>query len=202
MSMVRNTLARSVGISCCRYGSEHAGSRAAKKKPNIVVLMADIGALGGGVTLGHPTPNIDRLAKEGALFSNWYGQASCTAGRASFQTGRIPIRSALSDVVVPGDRNGLLKETPTIACRAGECSSTADTSSTSARNVFIAGPVCQPQPISGRRSDRRNRETPFRNAICSGRPNHDHSAIGGAECSSTRRIDVSQLCRPLFARHR
>jgi arylsulfatase A-like enzyme len=63
--------------------------------------------------LGHPTPKIDH--KEGALFSDWYGQASCTAGRASFHTGRIPIRSALSDVVVPGDRNGLLKETPTIA---------------------------------------------------------------------------------------
>ena len=75
----------------------------------------DIGALGGGVALGHPTPNIDRLAKEGALFSDWYGQASCTAGRASFQTGRIPIRSALSVVVVPGDRNGLRRETPTIA---------------------------------------------------------------------------------------
>jgi arylsulfatase A-like enzyme len=87
----------------------------AQKKPNVVVLMADdvgsydIGALGGGVALGHPTPNIDRLAKEGALFSDWYGQASCTAGRASFQTGRIPIRSALSVVVVPGDRNGLRK---------------------------------------------------------------------------------------------
>jgi arylsulfatase A-like enzyme len=93
----------------------------AQKKPNVVVLMADdvgsydIGALGGGVALGHPTPNIDRLAKEGVLFSNWYGQASCTAGRASFQTARIPIRSALSVVVVPGDRNGLRKETPTIA---------------------------------------------------------------------------------------
>ena len=57
----------------------------------------------------------DRIAKEGALFTNWYGQASCTAGRASFMTGGIPIRSALSVVVVPGDRNGLRKETPTIA---------------------------------------------------------------------------------------
>ena len=97
------------------------GPAAAQKKPNVVVLMADdvgsydIGALGGGVALGHPTPNIDRLAQEGALFTDWYGQASCTAGRASFQTGRIPIRSALSVVVVPGDRNGLRKETPTIA---------------------------------------------------------------------------------------
>ncbi len=94
---------------------------AQQKRPNVVMLMtddigsADIGAYFGGASIGHPTPNIDRIAKEGALFTNWYGQASCTAGRASFMTGRIPIRSGLSVVVVPGDRNGLKKETPTIA---------------------------------------------------------------------------------------
>jgi arylsulfatase A-like enzyme len=92
------------------------------KRPNILILMTDdtgwndFGAYsGGGAALGHPTPNIDRVAAEGALFTNWYGQASCTAGRASFMTGRIPIRSALSVVVVPGDENGLKAETPTIA---------------------------------------------------------------------------------------
>src|SRR5277367_5367221 len=91
------------------------------KKPNIVMLMTDdtgwndFGAYGGGANLGHPTPNIDQVAREGALFTSWYGQASCTAGRASFITGRIPIRSALSVVVVPGDENGLTKNTPTIA---------------------------------------------------------------------------------------
>jgi arylsulfatase A-like enzyme len=95
---------------------------AAADKPNIVVLMTDdtgwndFGAYsGGGTALGHPTPNVDRLAKEGATFTSWYGQASCTAGRASFITGRIPIRSALSIVVTPGDMNYLRKETPTIA---------------------------------------------------------------------------------------
>jgi arylsulfatase A-like enzyme len=77
----------------------------AQKKPNIVILMTDdtgwgdFGYMGGGKALGHPTPNIDRIAAEGAVFTNWYGQASCTAGRASFITGRIPIRSALSIVV-------------------------------------------------------------------------------------------------------
>jgi arylsulfatase A-like enzyme len=85
----------------------------AQKKPNVVMLMTDdtgwtdFGVYLGGAALGHPTPNIDRIAKEGAMFTNWYGQASCTAGRASFMTGRIPIRSALSVVVVPGDPNGL-----------------------------------------------------------------------------------------------
>ena len=99
-----------------------AWAQAPAKKPNILVLMSDdtgwmdLGAYtGGGRALGHPTPNLDRLAKEGALFTSWYGQASCTAGRASFNTGRIPIRSALSIVVAPGDENSLRKETPTIA---------------------------------------------------------------------------------------
>jgi len=76
----------------------------------------DFGAYsGGGAALGHATPNIDRFAKEGAYFTSWYGQASCTAGRASFITGRIPIRTALSVVVAPADRNHLTKQTPTIA---------------------------------------------------------------------------------------
>jgi arylsulfatase A-like enzyme len=94
----------------------------AQKKPNILILMTDdtgwgdFGYIsGGGAALGHPTPNIDRMAKEGAVFTSWYGQASCTAGRCSFITGRIPIRSALSVVVAPGDENGLMKQTPTIA---------------------------------------------------------------------------------------
>src|SRR5260221_366075 len=69
----------------------------------------------GDAGLAHPTPNVDQIAKEGALFTSWYGQASCTAGRASFMTGRIPIRSGLSIVVAPGDENSLRKETPTIA---------------------------------------------------------------------------------------
>ena len=83
---------------------------AAQQKPTILILMTDdtgwndFGAYSvGGMSLGHPTPNIDRIVKEGAVFTNWYGQASCTAGRASFLTERIPICSALSIVVAPGD---------------------------------------------------------------------------------------------------
>ena len=84
------------------------------KKPNIVMLMTDdtgwndFGCYsGGGAALGHPTPNIDRIAKEGAMFTSWYGQASCTAGL--FHHRRIPIRSALSIVVAPGDENALAR---------------------------------------------------------------------------------------------
>ena len=97
-------------------------AEAQEKRPNVVMLMTDdtgwgdFGAYsGGGAGLGHPTPNVDQLAREGATFTNWYGQASCTAGRSSFLTGRIPIRSALSIVVAPGDQNHLRAETPTIA---------------------------------------------------------------------------------------
>jgi arylsulfatase len=88
-------------------------AEAQEKRPSIVMLMtddtgwADFGVYLGGANLGHPTPNIDRIAKEGAMFTSWYGQASCTAGRSSFITGRIPIRSALSVVVGPGDENFL-----------------------------------------------------------------------------------------------
>jgi arylsulfatase A-like enzyme len=118
--MFRSLLLRLAAASLVLVATSHA--RAADQKPNIVVLMTDdtgwgdFGAYsGGGAALGHPTPHVDRIAREGALFTSWYGQASCTAGRASFMTGRIPIRSALSIVVAPGDPNYLRKETPTIA---------------------------------------------------------------------------------------
>jgi arylsulfatase len=73
----------------------------AADKPNVLILMTDdtgwddFGCYGGGQNLGHPTPNIDKVAAEGAVFTCWYGQASCTASRSSFMTGRYPIRSAL-----------------------------------------------------------------------------------------------------------
>jgi hypothetical protein len=112
-------------ISCglaLTLGAIAYAQTASAQRPNIVMLMTDdtgwndLGAYsGGGLAQGHPTPNVDRMAKEGAVFTSWYGQASCTAGRASFMTGRIPIRSALSIVVAPGDENFLRKETPTIA---------------------------------------------------------------------------------------
>jgi arylsulfatase A-like enzyme len=93
----------------------------AQEKPNIVFIMTDdvgwgdLGSYGGGVMRGAPTPHLDRLAAEGMRFVNYYGQASCTAGRASFITGRIPIRTALSTVLIPGDPDHITPETPTVA---------------------------------------------------------------------------------------
>jgi len=65
--------------------------------------------------MGYRTPNIDRVAKEGALFTDWYGQQSCTAGRAAFITGQSPIRTGLTKVGLPGAKLGLQPEDPTIA---------------------------------------------------------------------------------------
>ena len=111
-NLIHNGL--SLLIATAALFSAVASAQAADKKPNIIMLMQndtgwfDFGCYDGGASLGHPTPNVDRLAKEGARFTPWYGQASCTAGRCSFMTGRIPIRSALSVVTVPGDQNARL----------------------------------------------------------------------------------------------
>ena len=112
----------SIAVAALGVTMVAASPALAQKRPNVVMLMTDdtgwgdFGVYsGGGAGLGHPTPNIDRVAREGAMFTSWYGQSSCTAGRSSFITGRIPIRTALSVVVAPGDENGLGKETPTIA---------------------------------------------------------------------------------------
>jgi arylsulfatase A-like enzyme len=93
---------------------------ATKKKPNILILWGDdigwfnISAYNHGI-MGYKTPNIDRLAKEGAMFTDWYGQQSCTAGRAAFITGQSPIRTGLTKVGLPGAKLGLQPEDPTIA---------------------------------------------------------------------------------------
>ena len=122
MSMAKNICYGLLAMLACAIVASLPAVAQQVRKPNIVMLMTDdtgwqdFGAYtGGGAALGHPTPNVDQVAKEGAVFTSWYGQASCTAGRASFMTGRIPIRSALSIVVAPGDENYLHKETPTIA---------------------------------------------------------------------------------------
>ena len=65
--------------------------------------------------MGYRTPNIDRIAREGAIFTDYYGQQSCTAGRAAFITGQSPIRTGLLKVGLPGAPEGLSEKDPTIA---------------------------------------------------------------------------------------
>ena len=89
-------------------------------KPNILMIMADdigwfnVSAYNLGV-MGYRTPNIDRIAKEGALFTDWYGEQSCTAGRAAFITGQSPIRTGLTKVGLPGADIGLHAEDMSVA---------------------------------------------------------------------------------------
>ncbi len=89
-------------------------------KPNIVVIWGDdigfwnIGAYNHGM-MGYQTPNIDRIAKEGALFTDVYAQQSCTAGRAAFILGQSPFRTGLLTIGVPGSAQGITKDMPTIA---------------------------------------------------------------------------------------
>ncbi|HET6475129.1 MAG TPA: arylsulfatase [Thermoleophilia bacterium] len=89
-------------------------------KPNILVLWGDdigywnISANNRGM-MGYTTPNIDRLANEGIGFTDFYGQQSCTAGRAAFITGQNPLRTGMTKVGLPGADFGLRPEDPTIA---------------------------------------------------------------------------------------
>jgi arylsulfatase len=90
------------------------------KKPNILVIFGDdigipqVSAYTQGL-MGYRTPNIDRIAKEGALFTDSYSQQSCTAGRASFILGQEPFRTGLLTIGMPGDPHGIPDWTPTIA---------------------------------------------------------------------------------------
>jgi len=105
--------------SCCAEAPAAPAPTQADKKPNILVIMGDdIGWFNPSCyhrgVMGYKTPNIDRIAAEGALFTDWYAQQSCTAGRAAFVTGQSPIRTGLTKVGMPGATIGLSAEDPTV----------------------------------------------------------------------------------------
>jgi arylsulfatase len=108
--MSENTLVSSGGTT----------AQVAAKKPNIVVFMADdvgiwnISAYHRGM-MGGRTPNIDRIANEGVVFTDYYAQQSCTAGRAAFILGQTPFRTGLLKVGLPAAKQGLQDKDPTIA---------------------------------------------------------------------------------------
>jgi arylsulfatase len=101
-------------LTCASAAHAQAG------KPNIFVIWGDdigqsnISAYTNGL-VGYRTPNIDSIANEGMIFTDYYGEQSCTAGRASFITGQSVFRTGLSKVGLPGAELGLRKEDPTIA---------------------------------------------------------------------------------------
>ena len=108
-------LAASVAVLCAVYPAQ-----AADKKPNILVIMGDdvgwfnIGAYHRGIMSGK-TPNLDKLASEGMLFTDYYAEASCTAGRANFITGELPIRTGLTTVGQAGADVGMPDQAVTLA---------------------------------------------------------------------------------------
>jgi arylsulfatase len=111
------------GVACCLalwLGVGVSGPVRAADQPNIVVIMGDdigiwnIGAYHRGMMAGR-TPNLDRLAAEGMLFTDYYAEASCTAGRAAFVTGQLPIRTGMTTVGQAGSPVGLPAQAPTIA---------------------------------------------------------------------------------------
>src|SRR5262247_1896573 len=90
------------------------------KKPNVLVIWGDdIGtwniSFNNRGMMGYRTPNIDRIAKEGLSFTDYYGQQSCTAGRAAFMGGTVPVRTGMTKVGLPGAKEGWQKSDPTIA---------------------------------------------------------------------------------------
>jgi arylsulfatase A-like enzyme len=96
------------------------GTFAQASKPNILIIFGDdigqsnISAYTHGL-VGYKTPNIDRIAREGIMFTDYYAENSCTAGRSSFITGQTPLRTGLSKVGAPGAAVGLQKGDITIA---------------------------------------------------------------------------------------
>jgi arylsulfatase len=111
-------LAGGLAMAACILPQQAVAAPA--KKPNILIIWGDdigqfnISAYNMGM-MGYKTPNIDSIAQQGAVFTDWYGQQSCTAGRAAFITGQSPIRTGLTKVGLPGAKEGLTKADPTLA---------------------------------------------------------------------------------------
>ena len=96
------------------------GLASAQDRPNILVIMGDdlgipnISVYSHGM-MGYQTPNIDRIAKEGVLLTDYYAEQSCTAGRSSFITGQYGIRTGLTRAGLPGSAVGIQDQDPTLA---------------------------------------------------------------------------------------
>jgi arylsulfatase len=114
---ILSAIVLTMGLVSPGFTSAQSGE---KKKPNILFIMGDdIGwfnpsCYNSGM-MGYKTPNIDRIANEGARFTDWYAQQSCTAGRAAFVTGQSPIRTGLTKVGLPGSDIGLSDKDPSVA---------------------------------------------------------------------------------------
>ncbi|OEO27612.1 arylsulfatase [Pseudomonas sp. J237] len=108
-----------LGMVAPSMAADQPASDSSQKKPNIVVIWGDdigmwnVGAYTHGM-MGH-TPNIDSIAKNGMIFTDHYGQPSCTAGRAAFITGQMPVRTGMTTIGIPGSKRGIQASDPTLA---------------------------------------------------------------------------------------
>ena len=107
-------------FAVCAFLLSTLTAQAKSSKPNILVIWGDdIGywnlSTNNDGMMGYQTPNIDSIADQGAKFTDAYSEQSCTAGRSAFITGQHPIRTGLIKVGLPGAKEGLQKEDPTIA---------------------------------------------------------------------------------------
>ena len=120
MSRIKNILLASLAVAATATMVSAPAAAQQQQKPNIVVIMGDdigmwnIGAYHRGLMAGK-TPNLDKIAKEGMLFTDYYAEASCTAGRANFITGELPIRTGMTTVGQAGASVGLPAEAVTTA---------------------------------------------------------------------------------------
>ncbi len=120
MILQRSILVITAAIGLALGAATPAFAQASAKKPNIVIIwgddigQSDISAYTRGL-MGFRTPNIDRVANEGMIFTDYYGEQSCTAGRSAFITGQSVFRTGLSKVGMPGAKEGLSAKDPTIA---------------------------------------------------------------------------------------
>ncbi len=116
---MRNAFAIAVAVIAATLAAAPVSRAQDAKKPNILVIWGDdigtwnVGAYTHGM-MGR-TPNIDSIAKNGILFTDHYGQPSCTAGRAAFITGQLPVRTGMTTIGIPGSKRGIQKEDPTLA---------------------------------------------------------------------------------------
>src|SRR5215813_6766872 len=119
ITAMRRVCLLAAAASAVFVAAPHLSAQSAQR-PNIIFIMGDdigwynIGAYHQGIMAGR-TPHLDRMAAEGVRFTDYYAEASCTAGRANFITGQLPIRTGLTTVGQAGAPLGMPKEAPTIA---------------------------------------------------------------------------------------
>ena len=147
----RHTFSAALALGTALLGNASLGHAQEQAKPNILFIMGDdIGYMQPsiyhrGLMVGE-TPNIDRIGKEGAMFTDYYAEQSCTAGRNAFFTGMHPLRTGMIPPQLPGSPSYLRPGTPRWP---SSCTTSATTPASSARTISATTPTrCRPRTAS------------------------------------------------------